>query len=130
MSLGAWSKSPPWRKWAGPNLESPIKAEPLAGFLRHFVGRETATFSTVMKYKEVSVSFNFHKFHLFQKQFFLMYKKLQTFRIANCTTLVTETVKVVKLYPTNTTKFPKNLCYYMESNSETTLKGNIFKSKY
>src|SRR5258705_8488429 len=35
--------------------KSPPDAEPLVGLPRHFVGRETATFSTVRKYKEVSV---------------------------------------------------------------------------
>src|SRR5258705_2589185 len=44
------------------DMKSPIKTEPLVGLLRHFVGRETATFSTVRKSKAVSVSLN-----LFQK---------------------------------------------------------------
>src|SRR5258705_13970716 len=33
------------------DMKSPIKAEPLVGLLRHFVGRETATFSTVWNSK-------------------------------------------------------------------------------
>src|SRR5258705_12357631 len=97
MSLGAWSKSPPWRKWAGPNLESPIKTDPLVGFLRHFVGRETATFSTVRKCKEVSVSFNFKNIYFPFFHIFLKYKKVQTFRFVNCTTMVKVKEKVIKV---------------------------------
>jgi len=64
--------SPYWKNMATKNW--PIKPEPLVGFLRHFVGRETVTFSTVRKYKEVSVSFNvFQKKNpiFFENSFFL-----------------------------------------------------------
>jgi len=37
--------------------------------VRHFAGRETATFSTVRKYKEVSVSFNFKNIYIFPTLF-------------------------------------------------------------
>ena len=57
--------SPTYLEGAGPNLELLIKTEPLVGALRNFVGRETDTFSTVRKYKEASVSFNFFKKYIF-----------------------------------------------------------------
>ena len=68
-------------KWAGPNLYSPIRTEPLVGSLRHFVGRETATFYTVRKYKEVSVLFN-----IFTKKYLIFFweksrKEIQTLEL-------------------------------------------------
>ena len=72
--------------------KSPMKAEPLIGFLRHFVRRDIATFSTVRKYKKVSVSFNFFQkiyVSFFSKVYICLQstKKVQTFTFAKCTTI-------------------------------------------
>ena len=78
-----------------------IKTEPLVGSLRHFVGRETA-FSTVRKYKVVSVYLTFStKIHFpFFSKIICFEKstiKVQTFRVANCTTIVTVKEKVINV---------------------------------
>ena len=47
-----------------------IKAEPLVGLLRNFVGGETAAFSTVRKYKKMPVLFTFFLIEKNGKHFF------------------------------------------------------------
>src|SRR5258705_12662476 len=61
-----------------------IKAELLVGLLRHFVGRETAIFSTVRNFKEVAVLFSFFKINVFQFLHFFKVNTTYTFRIPNC----------------------------------------------
>ena len=78
----------------------PIKTEPLVGLPRNFVGRETVTFSTVIKYKEVSVSFNFFtkKINFFLNTYiFLKVENVQDFRIPNRIKVVKVKVEVVKV---------------------------------
>ncbi len=90
---------PLWRKWEGHNLESPIKAEPLVGFLKHFVRRETATFSTVRIYKcQFNLALKKEKVSPFlSNKYIYIFKveKMQTFRIANWRIVVK--VKVIKV---------------------------------
>src|SRR5258705_13356495 len=70
---------------------SPINTEPLVGLHRHFVRRETDTFSTVTKYKEVAVSYNFLQNSFCKKMLYSLKsrKKVHTFTFPNC-------IKVVK----------------------------------